>query len=163
MEGSETQDNWVLRSNNELIYSRCYWSLSSISQISEKTSIYTFTNPIFTIKLNPLGVGWIGKLFIIGNENFQRIYTQCLALDEQCIQFRKTLIALSKSPPKSNSPVLVEPSVSSTLSFAISRVRHERGFSSQLAHSETHSRHYIEGPFVRLLYKYRASVFSAAF
>ena len=89
----ENDQEWILRQKggSQAAFTEEKRTMVSKTTISQTTFGFEFHNPKYEIKLNPLGIDWLGKHWILGDDKKMRLYTNCIMLDPKVVKYRDYL------------------------------------------------------------------------
>jgi hypothetical protein len=129
------------------------WTLVKNERLSNTTNRYEFQNPKFLIKLDLASTEWIGKHYILSQDNVKyRLYTNCTMLDSTVVQWRKELIddfEVTVEGAKKDAKKTVEyPSETKSLPLVIKRYNFKEALSQKISESLSGSKWNIQGPVV---------------
>lgn len=86
--------NMRLSGSSTAGFSNELWTLVGSERISNTTNRYELKNPKFYFRLDLPSTEWMGRHFIVSKRPGakSRLYTSCLSLDKQMVQYRDFLV-----------------------------------------------------------------------
>lgn len=150
----ENDSEWVVRmkGSSQAGFSNELWELRVREKLSPTTYSYEFHNPKFKVKLDNIGTAWIGRHYVLSNEQKSRLYTNCTMFDPKIIKYRNGLLKhyLSVVEQVGEQPMekIEYPSETDNLVLVIKAYDGVKALSAQLKTASLGTKYTIQGPIV---------------
>lgn len=143
------ENEWILRDRkyNVASYStNQFWRISKKTQVHGMMYLIDFESTQYEINCVPNGILYFAKHYILTNEKKVRIYTSCIALNDEIENYRSQLIKFLVEQDKTLIPEIPK-DTSSTLRFLIKCLENRGSLSNEIKNAEISEEFRIEGPF----------------
>lgn len=127
------------------------WYLAARKMISGTTAILQFKTEHIRVKLTCKGTEWMGRHFIVSNQEKSRPYTNCTSLATESMEYRKALIEYFEILVKKGTPGKVPTLQESIdyLPFCIKQYEGPGALSKSLVSEDQSLNYDVEGPIGR--------------